>query len=167
MTGGQSVTKLFNQSFFGCLQVIGESVSQHQWHRMMCKENSQKILLHMSGIAQVWCCRRIVKQWCLIERNTCMLTVPFYPGLDTITPNLLSGRLVCYAAVSIPYFYSAHPQRALPFKEGGSYSQLCLSIPRWPFKRTGWEREKETAAFSLTGASSAFTCLALVPAVSL
>lgn len=47
-----------------------------------------------------------------------MLTVPCDSGLGAITPNLLSGRLVFYAAVSIPYFYSAHPQRALPFKEG-------------------------------------------------
>lgn len=100
--------------------------------------------LLMSGITEGWY-RRTVTWWCLIERNTCMLLVPCHPGLDTIRTNLLSGRLVCYAAVSIPYFYSARAQRALPFKGGGSYSQLCLSIPRWSFKRTHslGERERE------------------------
>lgn len=55
------------------------------------------------------------------------------------------SRPACYTAVSIPYFYSAHPQRALPLKGGGSYSQLCLSIPRWSFKRahSPTERERE------------------------
>lgn len=57
----------------------------------------------------------------------------------------------CYPAVSIPYFYSAHPQRALPLKGGGSYSQLCLSIPRWSFKRAHSPAERERERDSKKG----------------
>lgn len=61
----------------------------------------------------------------------------------TSGPDLSSDWLPVPSAVSIPCFCSACPQRALPFKGGGSYSQLCLSIPRWSFKRVdclAWAR---------------------------
>ena len=54
-------------------------------------------------------------EWCLTERDTCVLLVPF--GHHVTRPAVCAAA-ACSTAVSIPYYYSAHPQRALPLKGG-------------------------------------------------
>lgn len=55
----------------------------------------------------------------------------------------LTSCLLVTLQSAFPTFAPARPQRALPLKGGSSYSQLCLSIPRWSFKRVHSPAERE------------------------
>lgn len=55
----------------------------------------------------------------------------------------LTSCLLVALLSAFPTFATARPQRALPLKGGSSYSQLCLSIPRWSFKRVHSPAERE------------------------
>lgn len=68
--------------------------------------------------------------------------IPDGPSMKALEQTCrLAGCLLCCCQHS--RLRSAHTRGAVPLKGGGSYSQLCLSIPRWSFKRAPGPAERK------------------------
>lgn len=166
MTGGHSVRNYFNSTpsvpvltgrlFSGSSQETWDTLSQDQEYQSICQGRyifstaAQKhSAAHFQGLRRNSLRR---SDGVVFDEEKHLPAIGPSSNLDW-TP---SHRTCCPSGCAL--HCSQHSQRllsspaegALPLKGRGSYSLLCLSIPRWSFKRAQRERERgETAEMEI------------------